>query len=59
LKVNKAIDGIITVLEESGLKEKAVFVSRAGLAGETVTRDLDSLKDRKLDYFSTIIIRKG
>ncbi|MEE9591032.1 MAG: precorrin-2 C(20)-methyltransferase [Thermodesulfobacteriota bacterium] len=59
LKANKAIDGIITVLEESGLKENAVFVSRAGLAGERVTRDLDSLKGKELDYFSIIIIKKG
>ncbi|MEE8185240.1 MAG: precorrin-2 C(20)-methyltransferase [Thermodesulfobacteriota bacterium] len=59
LKANKAIGGIITVLEESGLKENAVFVSRAGLAGERVTRDLDSLKGKELDYFSIIIIKKG
>jgi precorrin-2/cobalt-factor-2 C20-methyltransferase len=59
LKANKAIDGIITVLEESGLKENAVFVSRAGLAGERVTRDLYSLKGKELDYFSIIIIKKG
>lgn len=59
MKVNKAIDKIADILAESGLEDKAVFVSRAGWPGERIVTDIASLRGESLDYFSLIIIRKG
>ncbi|MBI5886237.1 MAG: precorrin-2 C(20)-methyltransferase [Deltaproteobacteria bacterium] len=59
MKVNKTMDKIIDILAESGLEDKAVFVSRAGWPGERIVTDIASLRGETLDYFSLIIIRKG
>jgi len=40
------------------LKEKAVFISKAGWPDEEVVRDMDSLKGKKFDYFSMVIVKK-
>ncbi len=57
LKVSRAFDTALQVLEELGLKENAVFVSRCGTGREVVTRDLDGLKGEKIDYLSLIIVK--
>ncbi len=59
MKVNKAIDAITDLIIDSGLIEKAFFVSRAGWPEEEVVTDLRTLKGTKPDYFSMIIIRKN
>lgn len=56
MKVNKAMDKVLSLLEEMGLKERAVFVSRAGWEDEEVIRDLSLLRGREVDYFSSIIV---
>lgn len=58
MKVNKVMDRILAILKESGLKERAIFISRAGWPDEIVVKDLGSLQDKKLDYFSMVIIKK-
>ena len=57
MKVHKALDEIISILEEMGLMERAIFVSRAGWEEEEVIRNLSSLRGRGVDYFSSIIVR--
>lgn len=59
MKVNKAIDKIIGLINELGLQKSAFFVSRASWPEEEVVADINSLKGRKLDYFSMVIIKKG
>ncbi|MBI5563191.1 MAG: precorrin-2 C(20)-methyltransferase [Deltaproteobacteria bacterium] len=59
MKVNRAIDRITALLEEVGVADRAVFVSRAGWPGEQVVTDISELKGATLDYFSLIIVRKG
>lgn len=59
MKVNRAIDGIIGLIEGAGLIEKSFFVSRAGWPDEEVVADLRTVKGSKPDYFSMIIIRKN
>ncbi|QNB45675.1 precorrin-2 C(20)-methyltransferase [Thermanaerosceptrum fracticalcis] len=58
LKVTANFPEIVTGLEEMGLLNKAVFVSRCGQAGEFISFDLKSLDPRSLDYLSLVIIRK-
>jgi precorrin-2/cobalt-factor-2 C20-methyltransferase len=59
MKVNRIFDRLVETLESMGLIDRAVLVSRAGWPEERVVFDLKSLKGEKLDYFSTIIVKKG
>ncbi|MBI5969813.1 MAG: precorrin-2 C(20)-methyltransferase [Deltaproteobacteria bacterium] len=59
LKVNKALDGIIKLLEEESLLNNAVFVSRASCSDAEIVTDLKTLKGRDAGYFSLIIVKKG
>ncbi|HLC19053.1 MAG TPA: precorrin-2 C(20)-methyltransferase [Thermodesulfobacteriota bacterium] len=57
MKVNRDVDALVKLLEEAGLAERALFVSKVGWPEEEVIRDLRELKDRKIDYFSMVIVR--
>ena len=58
LKTYRHADDILGALEELGLTDRAVLVSRCGLDDETVVQDVASLKGRPLPYLSMIIVRK-
>lgn len=58
LKTYRHADDILTALEELGLLDRAVCISRCGLDGETIVQDLRSLKGQPLPYLSMIIVRK-
>jgi precorrin-2/cobalt-factor-2 C20-methyltransferase len=59
MKVNRAIDAIIGLIEDAGLAGKSFFVSKAGWPEEEIVTDLMKIKGTKPDYFSMIIIRKN
>lgn len=59
MKVNRSFDRILDLLISLGISEKAFFITRAGWPGEEVVTDIKTLKGRKLDYFSTLIVRKN
>ena len=58
MKVNRVFDKVLGLLEELGLKEKAVFIERCSGENQRVVRDLDSLKGEKLDYLSMVIVKR-
>jgi precorrin-2/cobalt-factor-2 C20-methyltransferase len=58
LKTYRHADDILTALDELGLTDRAVLVSRCGLDDETVVQDVASLKGCPLPYLSMIIVRK-
>lgn len=59
MKVSRHFDKVLDLLESMGLKQRAFMASRVGWPEGTLTKDLEALRGRKLDYFSTLIIRKG
>ena len=59
MKVNSIFDRLLDLLCSMGLDDKAFFVTRVGWPEQEVVTDLKSLKGRKLDYFSTVIVKKG
>ncbi len=59
VKVHRVFDRIRDILTELGLKERAVYVRRVGLAGEAVITDLDRVEEEDLDYLSLVIVKKG
>lgn len=59
MKVNRIFDRLLDLLCGMGLEDKAFFVARAGWPEEEVVTDIKSLRGRELDYFSTVIVKKG
>ncbi|OPX90680.1 precorrin-2 C(20)-methyltransferase [Pelotomaculum sp. PtaB.Bin117] len=57
MKVARRYDELVRVLKESGRAENAVFISRCGLDGEIISRDLEAETGRKHDYLSAIIVK--
>ncbi|HXI09255.1 MAG TPA: precorrin-2 C(20)-methyltransferase [Thermodesulfobacteriota bacterium] len=59
MKVNRRFDRLLDLLVSKGLERKAFLVSRAGWPEERVVADIKKLRGVKLDYFSTLIVKKG
>lgn len=57
MKVAGALDRVLDTLEELGLLRHAVCVSRCGCPDEEIIRDVRTLRGRRLDYFTTMIVR--
>lgn len=58
MKVYRALGEVLQVLSELGLTEKAVYVERVGMEGERVVKDVTTLKEGEMSYFSLVIVRK-
>ncbi|HEY6873817.1 MAG TPA: precorrin-2 C(20)-methyltransferase [Geobacteraceae bacterium] len=58
MKVSRVFDGVYALLQELGLENNGVFVSRVGSPEEEVVFDLGALVGRKLDYLSLLIVKK-
>lgn len=58
MKVSRVFDGVYALLQELGLENKAVFVSRVGSPEQQVVFDLGSIVGQKLDYLSLLIVKK-
>jgi precorrin-2/cobalt-factor-2 C20-methyltransferase len=58
MKIGKRVRELLQVLDECGVIERSVLVSRAGLAGERVETDLRRLKDSGTDaeYLAVILV---
>jgi precorrin-2/cobalt-factor-2 C20-methyltransferase len=58
MKMSSVFDGIFELLQEMGLEQNAVYVSRVGTPDQEVVFDLASLVGKKLDYLSLLIVKK-
>lgn len=58
MKVHKAMDRLVPLLEELDLLDKAVLVERTSMDDQRVRRDLKAAMNCELHYFSTMIVRK-
>lgn len=58
MKVAKRLDKVISLLEEIGLAQHALFASHVGLKDSYLTRNLSELKGSGRGYMSIIIVRK-
>lgn len=61
MKVARNLQRIITLLEEKGILDKAILVSRAGFPNQRVVRELGDLKgcDEEVGYLSIVLIKAG
>lgn len=58
MKVNRVFDRLVSLLEQEGLLEGALAATRVGWPEEEITTDIKSLRGTKLDYFTTLIVKK-
>ncbi|HZT07184.1 MAG TPA: precorrin-2 C(20)-methyltransferase [Chloroflexota bacterium] len=58
LKVAGRFDRVLDALAALGDSHAAVLVSRCGCADERVVRDVEQLRGQRLDYFSTLVVRR-
>lgn len=58
MKVNKVFNEIVTILSEMNLIGNAVCISRAGMEDEKVIKDIKTIQQEGLNYFSMVIVRK-
>lgn len=58
MKVHRRFPEVLALLQEAGLADKTVYLSRCGYADQYFTRDLASLAGGGLDYMSLLIVRK-
>jgi precorrin-2/cobalt-factor-2 C20-methyltransferase len=59
MKVNKSMDMLLDLLGEVGLERSAVFASRVGWPDEEIITDVNTLKGKRHDYFSMVIVKTG
>lgn len=59
MKVNKVFEGIMHTLTEMNLMNNAIYISRAGMEDEKVFKNINSVKEEELNYFSMIIVKNG
>ncbi|HHW47631.1 MAG TPA: precorrin-2 C(20)-methyltransferase [Clostridiaceae bacterium] len=60
MKVSRNLPKITNKLNDIGLLDKAVLVSKCGFPDETIEYDLKEASGKKLSYFTTMIVkRKG
>lgn len=58
LKVNSVLDRLLAILEQKKLVANSVYVDRCTTEDELIVHDIRTLKGRKLDYLSLLIVRK-
>jgi precorrin-2/cobalt-factor-2 C20-methyltransferase len=58
MKVNRVWNEIIQLLAEMNILEKSVFISRATMEDEQITRDIREVRQDEINYFSMVIVRK-
>lgn len=59
MKVYKAMDRLVPLLEELDLLDKAVLVERTSMEDQQVHHDLKAAMTKELHYFSTLVVRKS
>ena len=58
MKVHRVFDNVLKILNEMDLTDSAIYISRAGMDGERVFRNIRDIKKGDLNYFSVVIIKK-
>ncbi len=58
MKINNMFDTLLTILAEMGMTDKCVYFRRCTTENEEIVYDINTLKGKKVDYFSLLIVRK-
>ena len=58
MKVSKVFDTVRDTLVEMGLAAGATYVARAGMEDERIRKDIRTVKEKDMNYFSLVIVRR-
>ena len=58
MKVNSVFDQALDLLEELGLVDCAIYIKKATAGEEEVVRDIRTLRGKKLEYLSMLLVKK-
>lgn len=58
MKINNIFDTLLTILAEMNMADKCVYFRRCTTENEEIVYDISTLKGKKVDYFSLLILRK-
>lgn len=58
MKVNSVFDEVLDLLEDLGLVDCAIYVKKATAGEEEIVRDIRSLRGKKLEYLSMLLVKK-
>ena len=58
MKVSKVFDTVRDTLVEMGLAAGATYVARAGMEDERIRKDIRTVKEEDMNYFSLVIVRR-
>jgi precorrin-2/cobalt-factor-2 C20-methyltransferase len=58
MKIGHRLARVRGLLQEMGLAQDAVMVSRAGLEGQVIARDISQVEDERSGYLSVVIVRR-
>ena len=58
MKVYRVFGRVLGILDGMGLTGSAVCISRVGMEDERIIRNIRDVKEKDMDYFSLIIVRK-
>jgi precorrin-2/cobalt-factor-2 C20-methyltransferase len=58
MKIGPEMPRVIDAVARAGLLDRAIYVSRATMAGQRVVRDLTSLRDQRGDCFAMVIVAR-
>ncbi|MCG8424122.1 MAG: precorrin-2 C(20)-methyltransferase [Proteobacteria bacterium] len=58
MKIGPEMDTVVQTLERRGLVQKAVYVCRATMGGQTIVRDVREIRQQRGDCFAMMIIAK-
>lgn len=58
MKVHRVFDDVLKTLKEMNLLHNAIYISKAGMEGEDIFKDIRDIKEKDLNYFSMVIVKK-
>lgn len=58
MKMNRVFDRLLGILEELDLVNRCVYVRKCSTQDEEIVTNIVSLKGKRLDYFSLLIVRR-
>lgn len=58
MKPGSVMPQVVAALEQTGLLDRAVYVSKATTQSEKIVKDVRSLRNDKCDYFSMVVVSR-
>jgi precorrin-2/cobalt-factor-2 C20-methyltransferase len=58
LKIHNNFERLLAIIEELDLVDNCIYISHCTMSQEEIIKDIRNLKNRRLDYFSLLLVRR-